>query len=330
MKQTIILCLLALSFCHLNRMKQIVHQVNKLRTTWKAQEITRDYRPLLGAFLGDDLSVPEKVFSEAELKDDLPEAFDLREAYPQCQSIGEIRDQANCGSCWAFGAVEAMSDRICIASEGKLQTRVSAQNLLTCCDECGFGCQGGWPGEAWNHWVTDGIVSGGGYGDKNTCQPYFLPMCDHHTEGPHGPCPETTDTPDCSKECVEGYEKSYAEDLTYGDSAYSVNGEKRMMREIYEHGSVEGSFTVYEDFLAYKSGVYQHVTGSQLGGHAIKILGWGEEDGNKYWLCANSWNESWGDKGYFKILRGRNECGIESGAVGGLPKLDAGKLKVIE
>lgn len=44
-------------------------------------------------------------------------------------------------------------------------------------------------------------------------------------------------------------------------------------------------------------GVYQHVSGSAVGGHAIKMLGWGEEDGVPYWLCANSWNTDWGDNG---------------------------------
>lgn len=44
-------------------------------------------------------------------------------------------------------------------------------------------------------------------------------------------------------------------------------------------------------------GVYQHVTGSAVGGHAIKVLGWGEENGTPYWLCANSWNTDWGDNG---------------------------------
>lgn len=47
-------------------------------------------------------------------------------------------------------------------------------------------------------------------------------------------------------------------------------------------------------------GVYQHVTGEELGGHAIKILGWGEENGTPYWLAANSWNYDWGDKGWTK------------------------------
>merc|ERR1712135_16389 len=59
------------------------------------------------------------------------------------------------------------------------------------------------------------------------------------------------------------------------------------------------------------SGVYHHVSGSELGGHAIKIFGWGTEDGEDYWLVANSWNDQWGDHGTFKIRRGVNECGIE-------------------
>ena len=63
-----------------------------------------------------------------------------------------------------------------------------------------------------------------------------------------------------------------------------------------------------------------------LGGHAIKILGFGEEAGTPYWLVANSWNEEWGDHGYFKIKRGSNECQIENpiingGPVAGMPAL---------
>lgn len=67
--------------------------------------------------------------------------------------------------------------------------------------------------------------------------------------------------------------------------------------------------------------MYRHVTGGVLGGHAIKIIGWGTENGSPYWLVANSWNTDWGDKGYFKILRGNDECGIESSVVAGAPQL---------
>lgn len=67
------------------------------------------------------------------------------------------------------------------------------------------------------------------------------------------------------------------------------------------------------------AGVYQHVQGRMLGGHAIRILGWGVEDSTPYWLIANSWNSDWGDNGYFKILRGSDHCGIESTINAGLP-----------
>ena len=320
MKSTfLIFCLLTISvLSKYHDCKRIAEQVNNLKTTWKATEYSRNYEPLLGAILDFPSSLPQKKFNKVNLN--LPENFDLRTEYPNCESLKEVRDQANCGSCWAFGAVEAMSDRICIKSGQTLQTRVSAQNLLACCSNCGFGCDGGMPSYAWKYWINNGITTGGLYGDTELCQPYFLPPCDHHVEGSHGACPATVDTPKCEKDCSDGNKKDYKSELTYGDSAYSVSGEENMMQEIYENGSVEGSFLVYEDFVTYKSGVYQHVTGEYLGGHAIKIIGWGVEDGVKYWLCVNSWNEEWGDNGTFKILRGTNDCGIENNAYCGIPK----------
>ena len=51
------------------------------------------------------------------------------------------------------------------------------------------------------------------------------------------------------------------------------------------------------------------------------MIGWGVENGTKYWLCVNSWNNEWGDGGFFKILRGNNECGIERSVNAGVPKL---------
>merc|ERR1719493_421087 len=93
--------------------------------------------------------------------------FDWRtEKGSVCPSLTEIRDQANCGSCWAFGSVEAMTDRICIASNGTKNVHLSAEDV-TSCDKFGdMGCNGGVPSTVYSYYRTFGVVDGGNYGDK--------------------------------------------------------------------------------------------------------------------------------------------------------------------
>jgi len=73
---------------------------------------------------------------------------------------------------------------------------------------------------------------------------------------------------------------------------------------------------VYSDFMSYRGGVYKHRSGQLMGGHAVKIVGWGvdETEGN-YWIVANSWGPSWGESGFFKIKEGN--CGIDSQVITG-------------
>ena len=53
--------------------------------------------------------------------------------------------------------------------------------------------------------------------------------------------------------------------------------------------------------------MYQHVSGGILGAHAVKMLGWGVEDGTPYWLVANSWNTDWGDQGRWGYSKMKGE-----------------------
>lgn len=53
----------------------------------------------------------------------------------------------------------------------------------------------------------------------------------------------------------------------------------------------------------------------------MKIIGWGEEGGIKYWICANSWGKSWGESGYFKIKEGNS--GIDQATFGCTPDLSS-------
>jgi len=101
-----------------------------------------------------------------------------------------------------------------------------------------------------------------------------------------------------------------------------------MMEEIYNNGPIVVSFEPAEDFMFYSDGIYRTVVDNSSHtiapvaedrvtqpwkkvDHAVLAVGWGVEDGQDYWLIANSWNEEWGDAGTFKIVRGSNECGIE-------------------
>ncbi len=191
---------------------------------------------------------------------------------------------------------------------------------MTCCVECGNGCNGGLVVTPWNYWMTDGIVSGGLYGSHEGCQPYEVPPCEHYENGTRPQCDSLKfKTPPCKKTCEKGYPVSYKNDKTYGHHAYGYRTEEDIQKDIMLNGPIETAFIVYADFLNYKSGVYKYRQGWALGGHAVKMMGWGVENGTHYWLLANSWNYDWGMNGTFKFLRGEDHCGIESGTVAGMP-----------
>ena len=231
-----------------------------------------------------------REFTQAEL-DAVPTEFDWRTdpRAAKCPSLKEIRDQANCGSCWAFGSTEAMTDRMCIASNGTVTTHLSAQDV-TSCDKLGdMGCNGGIPSSVYSYWALSGIVDGGNYGDKTSgCWSYQLEPCAHHVNSSKYPaCPDEVKAPKCAREC-ESADKTWAESKVKGSKGYSVcqstegasTCAQKMAADIYQNGPITGMFFVKQDFLAYKSGVYEpKLLSAPLGGHAIKIMGFGTEDG---------------------------------------------------
>ncbi|VDK17563.1 unnamed protein product [Anisakis simplex] len=303
--------------------QELVDYVNSHQKLWKAKLNTKfaDYsRRVQYGLMGVKhvyLSAEDKKHLSPTRRLDMyiPEQFDAREHWDYCNSLKNIRDQSACGSCWAFGAVEAMSDRICIASKGKIQVSLSADDLLSCCHSCGFGCDGGEPTAAWKYWVKQGIVTGSNFTLKEGCKPYPFPPCEHHSNKTHyDPCKhDLYPTPKCEKKCVSTYTaRSYEDDKFYGSDSYGVEDDvESIQKEILTHGPVEVAFEVYDDFLAYDSGIYvnqpsetriqdevfQHTGGKIGGGHAVKMLGWGVEQGVPYWLVANSWNTDWGENG---------------------------------
>ncbi|KAK6731321.1 hypothetical protein RB195_007658 [Necator americanus] len=256
-----------------------------------------------------------------ELDEEPPDRFDARQKWPECFTIGYIRDQSNCGSCWAVSAAETMSDRLCIQSKGRVKRHLSDTDLLSCCTSCGTGCEGGFPLEAWRYVIINGICTGGRYRQKGVCKPYTFHPCDYHeNQTYYGDCPEHIwQTPKCEKSCQRGYPVPFKKDKYYGLSVYDVpSDEKSIRREIMKFGPVQASYFVFEDFQYYKNGIYEHTEGDFVGGHSIKIIGWGVENGTNYWLIANSWNTDWGENGYFRMVRGKNDCLLESMVYAGL------------
>jgi len=310
----------------LERMKIIEEVNNDPNLHWTAgvnekfANSTFDHiRSLCGVLPGGP-QLAERNFTKEELAMDIPDAFDARTQWSHCPSLFELRDQSACGSCWAMAGIAAATDRVCIATNGSVKDRLSAEDLLGCCAICGNGCNGGYPPSVWEWLVVVGVVTGGEFGNYSWCSSYSLEKCDHHCTGHYGPCPSTEyPTPKCPTKCdsKSRYPKTYKEDKHHFKGSYTTQGIERIQRDLMKYGPGEVSFTVYADFESYKSGVYEHKSGSMLGGHAVKLIGWGVDNGVPYWTIANSWNEDWGEKGFFRIIRGKDECGIEDSYVSG-------------
>jgi cathepsin B len=284
-----------------------------------------------------------EVHLSSTLDADIPESFDSEANWPQCAKIiGDIRDQSNCGCCWAFAGAEAASDRMCIATNGTMMVPLSAQDV--CFNGGGLlsrGCSGGQISTPWSFlkkaefFGGKGAVSGGQYQGsgpfgKGLCSDFSMPHCHHH--GPQGDdpfpaegapgCPSQS-TPagpkKCDSDAVAPHNDFAADKYHYEGKTITASGEQEIQKAIMAGGPMEVAFTVYSDFENYASGIYHHVTGAMAGGHAVKMVGWGVEGGVKYWKVANSWNPHWAEKGYFRIRRGNNEGGIEGQAIASAP-----------
>ena len=245
-----------------------------------------------------------------------PQSLDLREKFPKCWSIGYIRDQAGCGSCWAVAAGPTLSDRYCIRYSDKYATRqksFSYQDMIencpnSMCGHNGNGCNGGFISGGFEYAKSVGICTGENFGNFTHCKPYFL-----------APSGSATSTPPLTMQCApKNYTRSYTQDVRFILDYNIIGGLTpaevvfNMITALNHGGSVLCYVDIYQDFFTYRDGVYEVMFGRYSGGHAVRVIGYGTEKGVDYWLFANSWGTGWGKNGFGKIKRGVNMCNIEA------------------
>lgn len=195
--------------------------------------------------------------------------------------VNAIKNQGQCGSCWAFSVINTVETSYAI-TKGTLYN-LSEQQLVDCAGPYGpQGCNGGWMNDALNYVIAKGSEQGSDYqytAVQGTCQ-Y-----------------------DANKVKVRITSLFTVKPLSYSDVLQAA---------------ATTSVTLAADaygFMNYQSGVFNGQCGTQMN-HAINIVGYGVDSasGQKYWLMRNSWGSSWGEQGYFRMIKveqdGMGWCGM--------------------
>lgn len=226
----------------------------------------------------------------------MPESMDWREM-SGLDYVTPIRNQGQCGSCYAFASMAMLESRLMIMSKNSIKKVFSPQDVVGC-SEYAQGCAGGFPYLIAGKYAEDfGVV-------EESCFPYM---------GSDSRCLEKQD---CKRYRATNYK--------YVGGYFGACNEEEMMAALQD-GPVSVAFEVTPDFQQYRHGIY-HATGLtdrfnpfRLTNHAVLLIGYGEENGVKYWSVKNSWGASWGEDGFFRIRRGTNELNMESMAIVSTP-----------
>lgn len=228
----------------------------------------------------------------------LPESVDWREM----GVVSPVKNQASCGSCWAFSTTGTLEAHWKIKNGGDFLD-LAKQQLVDCAGEFdNHGCQGGLPSHAFEY-----IKHVGGIESESTY-------------------PYKAENQKCNFNI-----KNVVATVKGGSVNITAGNEVHLDEAIANEGPVAICFQVVDDFRFYKEGVYVSKTcknGPMDVNHAVIAVGYGVENGQKYYIVKNSWGVAWGTNGFFKIERGVNMCGVAM--CNSFPLLDGPKLATIE
>lgn len=224
----------------------------------------------------------------------LPTAWDWRNVDGRSY-LDPVLDQGECGSCYAVATTRMLSARHRIRQSDPAIEPFSISFPLYC-SEYNQGCNGGYA-FLLARWSQDvGLVP---------------QSCANYTSGGK-----------CELRCkVDGLQKRWrADNHHYVGGYYGAASEREMMRELVSGGPLVASFEPKADIMYYSGGIYRSVPNQRTEwekvDHAVLLVGFGEERGQKYWILQNSWGKEWGEGGFFRVARGSDESGIESIVVG--------------
>jgi cathepsin L len=194
-------------------------------------------------------------------------------------AVTPVKDQGQCGSCWAFSATGGIEGAVFIAT--KKLTNVAEQQLVDCAGtEGNQGCNGGLMDYAFQYVIKNkGIGSEASY--KYTAR--------------DGTCKKVP-----SVSTISSFK-----DVAAGDEAALMVAVNKQPISI----AIEADQACFQ---FYSTGVLDDASCGTNLDHGVLLAGYDTDSASKkdYWLVKNSWGASWGDKGYIKFVRGKNQCGL--------------------
>ena len=204
-------------------------------------------------------------------------------------NVAKVRNQGACGACWSFSSAAAMETVISVAS-GMPAASISPQAIIDCSPlgvkthtNLGLrscrGCAGGYPPVAFQN-----AINGTGIAMEEEYK--YID--------------------------VEGSCNAYAR-VKKGISSYRIiqpGNEDDIIAAVAEHGAVSVLISVQEDLEFYTGGVYDNPNCGTSPAHAVTVIGYDDVS----YIMKNSWGSAWGESDFFRMIRGKNMCGIANHA----------------
>lgn len=254
------------------------YDVNEF-TDWTDEELRRMVVDRTHVEEHFDMSRYEGSYLETGIQ--RPASIDWRDQ----GKLTPIKNQGQCGSCWAFATVASVEAQHAI-KKGQLVS-LSEQEMVDC-DDKNNGCSGGYRPYAMRFVKENGLES-------ESLYPYSALKHD---------------------QCLlrENDTRVFIDDFRM----LSTN-EEEIANWVGTKGPVTFGMNVVKAMYSYRSGIFnpsaEDCAEKSMGAHALTIVGYGGEKESAYWIVKNSWGTSWGANGYFRLARGVNSCGLANTVV---------------